>query len=701
MTKEPFATLLQVKNEKKDEYLESYTAMKVSFIANANTLKGFRFVTVKTNKEIKCWVSRALIHYLNSNTFRKLARTSKNDLVPLLLILSDFFSTRAPKGFQNVALFKEYFEELRFKNVSKTTYNRTIHMLKKSFSAYQVVNTTALSKKFVKAIPDLIPREDGTKLSLADTTFTTKYSVKEEKSLFTAFLSSNNLMWQIQYELLNYHEELSKEFEIPSLAGASINEKKLEEIHFLYRSRLVELLIENRDWKILAAITRDLDEIQWKGILSKFEIPKNITKMEFLYQVVFRKQAGSYGRDSSYKQTSKIKGYTPIGFPVDQSLSSPEDCLHGITSIELTCMLVLLSKMQLQRSLIYKLTAESFTIDDSLQVISIRAIKSRSKKKPSNTGRGVVVKITKLGSRVEYELMRKFITRLHSYYTKNNISFDEKLSNYFVFTRPGPLRYLDGIYGNYSNILDKDIIFWIKARHVKYEVQKGKDHSIQWGNITQSAKIAGMGYRISLAYDADRAYQVENEILAEVEASKQAHSHSTRFQAYDGRSQSPIVIESEVTAGRQLADAKVEDSRLILDNIEELSFQEAKKRLGVQMESENWESNSEEQLAMFFNKTGKSVNDFLGIEDEMSVVIVKHPVVLIFIKKKIWQLDHFLDQVSFDQIAITEEESDRVKELSGLRAVLGSIANRFSPSEHAEAEIAEKNYEWADCDPII
>ncbi|WP_256964258.1 hypothetical protein [Vibrio diabolicus] len=107
------------------------------------------------------------------------------------------------------------------------------------------------------------------------------------------------------------------------------------------------------------------------------------------------------------------------------------------------------------------------------------------------------------------------------------------------------------------------------------------------------------------------------------------------------------------------------------------------------------------ELTEFINKTGCDITEFLGVEYESSLLFVKHPLVLAFLKLHIDHIDKSLPKLIIDQVSIGETLSDKVIKAEALRVVLASIIEEFEGTLHREADEILRDYELPVFAPII
>ncbi|OZS41429.1 hypothetical protein ASV53_23745 [Photobacterium sanguinicancri] len=254
----------------------------------------------------------------------------------------------------------------------------------------------------------------------------------------------------------------------------------------------------------------------------------------------------------------------------------------------------------------------------------------------------------------------------------------------------GNLGFLPVLYKNFPSEVPEDCHLFLDI------IQQHSKPRIFWTNIAQSEKVTQYEYKVT--HHNKNIDNYENEVDEEIESTQRAHTRRVDIDTYEGRSRSPIMLESDQSAGRQVADAMTEDALRLSKVMKSITLSEAETLLGIDMPSD---SCNEEAFAEFINLTNKDINDYLGIEDDEDILIIRHPLVLAFLKMKVNQIDNNIKSLIFDQQDMTTLTSDKVAEIEGLRIVLANMIDKFDEIEHVEADKIITNYDLPPCDPLV
>ncbi|MEZ8282116.1 hypothetical protein AB6C51_17945 [Vibrio splendidus] len=699
--------------EQFNNYEDYYSSSHISFAHHsaAQQTPTYYFCEINFNQTPSSTM-QCVASYFDHKNFKSLKNHTKSNKVKPLELISKYINS-SNDAFCKPDSIKNFFNYLKKERVAYSMYNNVIYLLNNCLINHEKygIEYDHLIYEAIKNLPKTIKTPSITRSTLGDKLFSHRHSAQEEKALWSSF----NATLYFAFDVINNYqstliEHFSKSTEAFELLTSTINKcnknkwtfertSKLASINSIYRDMLRDIYIRNDELSLFPLISSNSNRNILESYLNTFKIKEPTTLLE--YVSLFYNETEDRVQRSRWFSDDKKKNIKVNNTLISKWLHP--DLIRGYPSkIELSIFFSLLAKHQLQKSLLVKLSLNHIDQNENLGIIILGEVKERSGK-----GRGQVVEFSKANERKEYEIAKSFVDKITKFYKETNTAHEKTFCSLFTIREFTYFYFLEDFYPIYPKSIPKEAHYFLKTFILQKEVvgkskltKWGKKKTLQlnWGNLTQTQKVVfGFDYKI---YKSERFNmpKAEQPIESSIEACKRAHSLEVDINTYEARIQNPILLEADHTAGRQVADSMTEDAHTLLKKMREISVSEAEEMLGVKRPSETL---NESGFAEFIKLSGKDVNDYLGIKDKEEILIIKHPLVLAFLKQKINQIDIYIESLRRDQSSPYQEKSNKVNEIEGLRIVLATLANNFNEVEHVKSDEILAEYDLPLCDPII
>ncbi|MEZ8310035.1 hypothetical protein AB4393_15440 [Vibrio splendidus] len=673
---------------------EASTPERICFyaIASERNINGRVFECFKSNS-IQSPLLDCLFACLSSKSVRERSLSSKNrlsrDLKTLFLAIENDIDRINDRGF-----IKSLFILLKKNGVAVGSFNSIVGLLNKALKSHELygVEYSIEIKNALKELPRTVAEEAKPRDTLGQKLLGRHNSNQAEKQLWSGFNGFLREAWEISNELdsliqseYRHDMDLYNQIIEAYMGKNSFNSYPSE----LQRKLLITLsrCYIDRNERLLA-----LHSSPEKLVY----VEDNETPLRF-YSYWFSK-----GK-KCFKGHAKVLGKGSVTIPLSTGLLLPRHDA-AFTDLELIVCRLILAKYQFSESMLSRLTPSCISVNLSSGKggsVQIEENKNRGGSNP-NTKRGHVYIFTRTKNKFEFDVFSQFYNKLSKYYTENNLSLDDtpisKASQTKSFGKSiyNVTKQFENAVTNFPACFSDEtahfIQTWVTAKKEFKAASQGKQKkNLHLGltAISTTQKVMQFDYHLVDKEVSDTSIEANDGVTEQMDAEQRSHTLKTDINVYEARNHSPVMLEADHKVGQQVANRMVEEARLLRGKAKVVSLSEVKDMFDLSSESEKLTAM---ELSEFINKTGCDITEFLGVEHESSILFVKHPLVLAFLKAHVNHIDESLPALIEDQKSIGEMFSDKVIKTEALRVVLASIIEEFEGVLHRKAdEILHEN----------